>query len=304
MGLERLACVMQGVDNLFEVDTVQRIMKHISSIAGVTYKQDEKTDVSLRVITDHIRSTTMMIGDGVMPSNEGRGYVLRRLIRRAARHGRLLGIEHPFLSEVVSTVIEENKAYPELAEKKDLIIRVVKEEEESFGRTIDKGMQLLSELMSDSDKKEISGADAFKLYDTYGFPLDLTKDILEEKGMTVDEASFEQLMKEQKQRARDARKNAGAEAWDDGGVQLDVEKTEFVGYDTLCCDAKIEAVVNGGEKAALAAEGENAVIILNKTPFYGESGGQAGDCGRLTNERGGIFKVETTAKNAHQPHGE
>lgn len=298
MGLERLACVMQGVDNLFEVDTVQRIMKHISSIAGVTYKQDEKTDVSLRVITDHIRSTTMMIGDGVMPSNEGRGYVLRRLIRRAARHGRLLGIEHPFLSEVVSTVIEENKAYPELAEKKDLIIRVVKEEEESFGRTIDKGMQLLSELMSDSDKKEISGADAFKLYDTYGFPLDLTKDILEEKGMTVDEASFEQLMKEQKQRARDARKNAGAEAWDDGGVQLDVEKTEFVGYDTLCCDAKIEAVVNGGEKAALAAEGENAVIILNKTPFYGESGGQAGDCGRLTNERGGIFKVETTAKNA------
>ena len=214
MGLERLACVMQGVDNLFEVDTVQKIMKHISGIAGVTYKQDAKTDVSLRVITDHIRSTTMMIGDGVMPSNEGRGYVLRRLIRRAARHGRLLGIDRPFLSEVVSTVIEENKAYPELVEKKDLIIRVVREEEESFGRTIDKGMQLLNELTQTSKAKEISGADAFKLYDTYGFPLDLTKDILEEKGMTVDEQSFEELMKEQKQRARDARKNAGAEAWD------------------------------------------------------------------------------------------
>lgn len=298
MGLERLACVMQGVDNLFEVDTVQKIMKHISRIAGVTYKQDAKTDVSLRVITDHIRSTTMMIGDGVMPSNEGRGYVLRRLIRRAARHGRLLGIDRPFLSEVVSTVIEENKAYPELAEKKDLIIRVVREEEESFGRTIDKGMQLLNELTQTSKAKEISGADAFKLYDTYGFPLDLTKDILEEKGMTVDEQSFEELMKEQKQRARDARKNAGAEAWDDGGVQLDVEKTEFVGYDTLNCDGRIEAIVNGGEKSALATEGENAVIILDKTPFYGESGGQAGDCGRLTNGRGGIFRVETTAKNA------
>ena len=298
MGLERLACVMQGVDNLFEVDTVQRIMKHIGSIAGVTYKQDEKTDVSLRVITDHIRSTTMMIGDGVMPSNEGRGYVLRRLLRRAARHGRLLGIDRPFLSEIVPTVIEENKAYPELKEKKDLIIRVVKEEEESFGRTIDKGMQLLSELMESSENREISGADAFKLYDTYGFPLDLTKDIIEEKGMTVDEQSFEQLMKEQKQRARDARKNAGAEAWDDGGVQLDVEKTEFVGYDTLCCDAKIEAIVNGGEKAALVAEGEKGIIILDKTPFYGESGGQAGDCGKLTNGRGGIFTVETTAKNA------
>ena len=298
MGLERLACVMQGVDNLFEVDTVQKIMKHISGIAGVTYKQDAKTDVSLRVITDHIRSTTMMIGDGVMPSNEGRGYVLRRLIRRAARHGRLLGIDRPFLSEVVSTVIEENKAYPELAEKKDLIIRVVREEEESFGRTIDKGMQLLNELTQTSKAKEISGADAFKLYDTYGFPLDLTKDILEEKGMTVDEQSFEELMEEQKQRARDARKNAGAEAWDDGGVQIDVEKTEFVGYDTLNCDGRIEAIVNGGEKSALATEGENAVIILNKTPFYGESGGQAGDCGRLTNGRGGIFRVETTAKNA------
>ena len=298
MGLERLACVMQGVDNLFEVDTVQKIMKHISGIAGVTYKQDAKTDVSLRVITDHIRSTTMMIGDGVMPSNEGRGYVLRRLIRRAARHGRLLGIDRPFLSEVVSTVIEENKAYPELAEKKDLIIRVVREEEESFGRTIDKGMQLLNELTQTSKAKEISGADAFKLYDTFGFPLDLTKDILEEKGMTVDEQSFEELMKKQKQRARDARKNAGAEAWDDGGVQLDVEKTEFVGYDTLNCDGKIEAIVNGGEKSALATEGENAVIILDKTPFYGESGGQAGDCGRLTNGRGGIFRVETTAKNA------
>ncbi len=298
MGLERLACVMQGVDNLFEVDTVQRIMKHISDIAGVKYKEDEKTDVSLRVITDHIRSTTMMIGDGVMPSNEGRGYVLRRLLRRAARHGRLLGIKEPFLSKVVSTVIEENKAYPELAEKKDLIVRVVKEEEESFGRTIDKGMQLLSELMDSADGNVISGEDAFKLYDTYGFPLDLTKDILEERGMTVDENSFEALMKEQKKRARDARKNAGAEAWDDGGVQLDgISKTDFVGYETLEADAKILAIINGGEKSSLVCEGENAVIVLDKTPFYGESGGQAGDCGELRTDNG-VFKVESTAKNA------
>lgn len=298
MGLERLACVMQGVENLFEVDTVQRIMQHISKIAGVPYKQNDTTDVSLRVITDHIRSTTMMIGDGVMPSNEGRGYVLRRLLRRAARHGKLLGIDRPFLSEVAVTVIAENKeAYPELLEKQDLITRVIKEEEESFGRTIDKGMQLLSELINLAKDKRLSGEDAFRLYDTYGFPLDLTRDILEECGMTVDEESFEKLMREQKKRARAARKNAGAEAWDDGGIQFDgIDKTDFVGYDTLCAPAKIKALVNGGEKAALACEGENAVLVLDTTPFYGESGGQAGDCGEITNAAGGVFVVEATAK--------
>ena len=214
MGLERLACIMQGVDNLFEVDTVQNIMKHICKIAGIKYHEDEKKDVSLRVITDHIRSTTMMIGDGVMPSNEGRGYVLRRLLRRAARHGRLLGIDRPFLSEVCDTVIKENEsAYPNLAEKRDFIKKLIQVEEESFSKTIDTGLQLLNQMIENADSKILSGEDAFKLNDTYGFPLDLTKEILEERGMEVDEEVFAKLMQEQKLRAKNARKNAGADAY-------------------------------------------------------------------------------------------
>ena len=203
MGLERLACIMQGVDNLFLVDTVQNIMKHISRIAGVQYGEGEKSDISLRVITDHIRSTTFMIGDGVLPSNEGRGYVLRRLLRRAARHGRLLGINKPFLAEVCDTVIEENKnAYPELVEKRDYIKKLVSVEEESFAKTIDQGMQMLNTLMDTADLDVISGEDAFRLNDTYGFPLDLTKEILAERGMKVDEEEFSRLLKEQRDRAR------------------------------------------------------------------------------------------------------
>ena len=214
MGLERLACIMQGVANLFEVDTVQNIMKHICRIAGVQYGEEPHTDVSLRVITDHIRSTTFMIGDGVMPSNEGRGYVLRRLLRRAARHGRLLGIHEPFLYQVCETVIRENAtAYPELKEKRDFIVKLIHFEEESFEKTIDSGLAMLDEMVASLQGDVLNGADAFKLYDTYGFPVDLTRDILEEKGKTVDEEGFERLMSEQRQRARAARKNAGTDAW-------------------------------------------------------------------------------------------
>ena len=298
MGLERLACVMQGVDNLFEVDTVQNIMKHISTIAGVTYKQDHKTDVSLRVITDHIRSTVFMIGDGVMPSNEGRGYVLRRLLRRAARHGRLLGLHEPFLYKVASTVIKENKtAYPELCEKEAFISQLIKVEEENFGRTIDQGLSLLNELCGDGKLKCLSGEDAFRLYDTYGFPLDLTKDILEEKGITVDEDGFDNLMHEQKTRARAARKNAGTEAWEGSSdVLKGIESTAFVGYDKLACDAKVLRIVKDGEVCSSAQTGEDVSIILDTTPFYAESGGQTGDTGRMVCESADI-SVGDTFKN-------
>ncbi len=297
MGLERLACVMQGVANLFEVDTVQNIMKHISRIAGVQYHDNEKQDVSLRVITDHIRSTTFMIGDGVMPSNEGRGYVLRRLLRRAARHGRLLGIREPFLYEVAETVIEENlSAYPELAEKKDFIQKLIHTEEVAFGKTIDSGLNLLDELLQNMNGTVLSGADAFKLYDTYGFPLDLTADILEEKGFTVDEDEFNRLMKEQKQRARNARKDAGADAWKGGAnVAEQLPATNFVGYDTLICEANVTAIIKENELSETAAEGENAVLVLDTTPFYAESGGQTGDKGCIRTANG-EFTVENTVK--------
>lgn len=222
MGLERLACIMQGVDNLFLVDTVQNIMKHICRIAGIKYGDDSKKDISLRVITDHIRSTTVMIGDGVMPSNEGRGYVLRRLLRRAARHGRLLGIKNTFLAEVANTVIDENKnAYPELDEKRAMITKLIGVEEASFAKTIDQGLQLLNTYIDNADQKVFSGADAFRLNDTYGFPIDLTKEIVAERGMTVDEEEFRRLMLEQRDRARAARKNAGADAWEGETALLD-----------------------------------------------------------------------------------
>lgn len=299
MGLERLACISQGVDNLFEVDTVQNIMKHISKIAGVTYKTDEKTDVSLRVITDHIRSTTFMIGDGVMPSNEGRGYVLRRLLRRAARHGRLLGVNHPFLSEVVDTVIAENPAYPELAEKREVIKKVVAFEEESFGRTIDQGLALLDNFLvklESSAEKNLSGEDAFKLNDTYGFPLDLTMDILEDRGISVDVEAFHRLMTEQKDRARNARKAAGAEGWKGDGALLDgIAETGFVGYSENECKARVLAIIKDGESSEYAGAGENAVIVLDKTPFYGESGGQTGDTGTISGD-GFSFAVKDTSR--------
>lgn len=297
MGLERLACISQDVDNLFEVDTVQNIMKHIMKIAKTEYHKDAKVDVSLRVITDHVRSTTMMIGDGIMPSNEGRGYVLRRLLRRAARHGRLLGIEKPFLYEVAETVINENKAaYPNLLEKHDFIINVIKAEEENFSKTIDTGLALLESIVSESKTKVMSGEDAFRLSDTYGFPIDLTIDILEEKGMTVDKEKYDELMAEAKNMARAAHKDAGAEAWkSSGNATKDMPKTEFLGYETITSDAKILAVIVGGEKRDIATEDDAITLVLDKTSFYAESGGQVGDVGKIIGN-GFVFEVENTTK--------
>ena len=297
MGLERLACIMQGVDNLFEVDTVQNIMKHIMQIAGVKYHEDEKKDVSLRVITDHIRSTTFMIGDGVMPSNEGRGYVLRRLLRRAARHGRLLGIDGTFLYKVCETVIKENAtAYPNLVEKHDLIVKVIKAEEESFNKTIDTGLNLLENIIAQSDSKVLSGADAFKLQDTFGFPIDLTKELLEERGMSVDIDEYDRLYAQSRAAARAARKDAGAQAWKGSNISFkDVGATEFVGYTDYSCDAEIKAIVTNGERDEFATSDSEVVIVLNKTPFYGESGGQAGDTGVIKTDNA-TLEVTATGK--------
>lgn len=297
MGLERLACIMQGVDNLFEVDTVQNIMKHIMQIAGVKYHEDEKKDVSLRVITDHIRSTTFMIGDGVMPSNEGRGYVLRRLLRRAARHGRLLDIDGTFLYKVCETVIKENAtAYPNLVEKHDLIVKVIKAEEESFNKTIDTGLNLLENIIAQSDSKVLSGADAFKLQDTFGFPIDLTKELLEERGMSVDIDEYDRLYAQSRAAARAARKDAGAQAWKDSNVSFkDVGATEFVGYTDYSCDAEIKAIVTNGERDEFATADSEVVVVLDKTPFYGESGGQAGDTGVIKTDNA-TLEVTATGK--------
>ena len=307
MGLERLACIMQNVDNLFLVDTVQNIMKHICRIANVNYGDDKKKDISLRVITDHIRSTTFMIGDGVMPSNEGRGYVLRRLLRRAARHGRLLGINRTFLSEVAETVISENRdVYPELEEKRDMILKLIRVEEEGFAKTIDKGLQMLNDLIDESFADDLSdhsvarvlsGEDAFKLYDTFGFPLDLTREILTERNVTVDEARFQELMKEQRERARDARKNAGADAWEgESNVLEGLPATEFTGYETMSQKAKVLAIVKDGARAEMAVAGEEAVLVLDTTSFYAESGGQVGDMG-VINGKDAQIQVGNTTKN-------
>ncbi len=296
MGLERLACIFQDVDNLFEVDTIQNIMKHLSKIAGIEYKTDKEKDVSMRVITDHIRSTTFMIADGVMPSNEGRGYVLRRLLRRAARHGKLLNINRTFLSELCDTVINENKgAYPELLEKQDFIKKVITVEEENFGKTIDQGLKMLEDITKDADSKTISGADAFKLYDTYGFPLDLTIDIVADKGFTVDEDTFNQLMAEQRKRARDSRKASDTNAWK-GEVNLlaDLAETEFCGYSEISTAAKIVAIVKDNERVESVSQGDKALIVTDKTCFYAESGGQIGDSGAISNSTFSANILDTT----------
>lgn len=299
MGLERLACIMQGVDNIFEVDTVQNTMKKISEIAGVKYHDDAKNDVSLRVITDHVRSSTFMIGDGVIPSNNGRGYVLRRLIRRACRHGRLLGVNEPFLYKVCETVLEDNKvAYPELQDKAELIKKVILSEEESFGKTIDAGLARLDEYIENTEGTVFSGEDAFKLNDTFGFPLDLTKDVLEERGMTVDEEKFNELLANQKATARAARKDAGADAWKNTSVKIDAEKTVFTGYTDFAAEAKVLALVNAdGELVDMLGAGEKGSVVLDKTPFYATSGGQVADTGVITAD-GVEFDVEDTSKNA------
>ncbi len=298
MGLERLACVMQGVDNLFLVDTVQNIMKHISKIVGVEYGASDKTDISLRVITDHIRSTTFMIADGVMPSNEGRGYVLRRLLRRAARHGRLLGYKEPFLYKVCDTVINENKsAYPELVEKRDFITKLIKIEEENFSKTIDQGLDMLREIIDNNSVAVLSGEDAFKLNDTYGFPIDLTKEILSESGIKVDENRFKELLKEQKERSRKARKNAGADAWVSDTTDLsDILPTRFVGYDEYTSEGIVKAIIVNGERVEMVPEGGSAVIVTEQSPFYAESGGQVGDTGTITTENC-VVSVDNTTKD-------
>ncbi len=304
MGLERLACAMQGVDNLFEVDTVQNIMKHISRIAGVDYKKDEKKDVSLRVITDHIRSTTFMVGDGVTPSNNGRGYVLRRLLRRAARHGRLLGITRPFLYEVVDTVIAENAcAYPELEERKAYIKKLIKSEEETFAKTIDKGMEILTEKIDAviaSGKTVLGGADAFLLSDTYGFPIDLTIEIAEEKGLTVDEAGYTECLNEQKKKARDDHNAKSGSSWEDGTLAVECKATDFTGYGSMEEQAEVLAVFVDGESVETANDGDEAVIVLDKTPFYAESGGQVGDTGVISGAMT-AFEVSDT-KKIHSGH--
>ena len=296
MGLERLACVMQGVDNLFEVDTVRNILNEVCAISGKKYGENAADDISIRVVTDHVRGATFMICDGVLPSNEGRGYVLRRLLRRAARHGKLLGIDRLFLCDICDKVIGENKgAYPELVEKQDMIKKIISVEEQNFGKTIDQGLKMLEDITAaGSDSKVLSGADAFRLNDTYGFPLDLTRDILLEKGWTVDEEEFARLMTEQKERARGARKAADGESWK-GGVNLfpDVKDVSFCGYETDECETEIVAMAAAGERVTSAGEGDSVIAVLASTPFYAESGGQIGDTGVIEGEGFRLLVTDT-----------
>ena len=297
MGLERLACVMQNVDNLFEVDTVQNIMKHISRIANVHYHDNHDTDVSLRVITDHIRSTTFMVGDGVLPSNEGRGYVLRRLLRRAARHGRMIGIKGTFLHEVADTVIDENKnAYPELEEKRAYIKKIIKVEEEAFAKTIDKGMELLTEVMDNAKDKTLSGEDVFKLADTYGFPFDLTVEIAAERGFAVDEEGYRALVQKQRETAKADHAAKASSSWADNSVKLDLPKTNFVGYTENEVQSKVLAILKDGEMTENLSTGDKAVVVLDVSPYYAESGGQVSDHGKMFTTDG-FFKVESVTKD-------
>ena len=300
-GLERLAIASQDAASLFDVDTVMNITNKVSAITGAKYEQSAKIDVSLRVITDHIRSATMMICDGVLPSNEGRGYVLRRLLRRAARHGKLLGVDRPFLYEVCATVIGENEgAYPDLREKEAYITRVIRMEEESFAKTIDGGMRIFTEMLEGhkaKGEKTFSGADAFKLYDTYGFPIDLTAEMVAEEGMDVDQEGFKALMEEQRARARKAREALGDLGW--AGVEFgkDVPATEFVGYGHSSIeDAKVVALVVENELAEVLMPGVEGIVVLDKTPFYAEMGGQSADHG-LLRSAGCAFAVTDVQKN-------
>ena len=300
MGLERLAVVCQDVNSLFDVDTVMNITNKVTELTGASYGQSVKMDVSLRVITDHIRASTFMIADGVLPSNEGRGYVLRRLLRRAARHGKLLGVNHPFLYEVVETVVHENEGhYGYLRERAAYITKVVKVEEENFARTIDGGMKIFAEMLADHKAKgetEFSGADAFKLYDTYGFPIDLTLEMVADEDMTLDQKAFAKLMQEQKVRAREARKALGDLAWAGIDLGLDNTPTTFVGYEQNECNAKVLAVCVGDEVSGSIAGGEDGIIVLDKTPFYAEMGGQVADHGTITlGER--VFRVTDVQKD-------
>ncbi|MBR4062019.1 MAG: alanine--tRNA ligase [Clostridia bacterium] len=299
MGLERLACVMQGVDNMFEVDTIQKVIGKVCAISGKKYGDDKKDDISIRVITDHVRSAMFMISDTVIPSNEGRGYVLRRIIRRACRHGKLLGINHPFLVDVVEVAIGEScGAYPELSARADYIKKVLSIEEERFDATIDAGLSILSNLVRNAlaeNSGMISGEEVFKLYDTFGFPIDLTREIAEESHLAIDEETFQLLMTQQKKRAREARANIGG--WDSSSKSLleNIPATEFAGYTECCCEAKIVAIMADGELVDSVSEGD-CTLILNTTPFYGEGGGQIGDKGTIYAE-GKLISVTDTKKS-------
>ena len=301
MGLERLATVVQDVDSIFDVDTIKSLRDKVCEIAGKEYKKEYKWDVSIRIITDHIRSATFMISDGIMPSNEGRGYVLRRLIRRAARHGRLLGVEGKFLSKLSETVIESSKdGYPELDEKKNMIFKVLSEEENKFNKTIDMGLNILSEMegeMKANNETMLSGDNAFKLYDTYGFPLDLTQEILEEKGFTIDETGFKKAMDIQRETARKARKKTnymGADATVYEEIDPSIT-SEFDGYDKFNLDSVITALTTETEVVQALADGDKGTIIVDETPFYATMGGQVGDTGIITTPKG-EFKVVETVK--------
>ena len=301
MGLERLASVVQDVDSIFDVDTIKALRDHVCRLAKVEYGKDENTDVSIRVITDHIRSVTFMISDGIMPSNEGRGYVLRRLLRRACRHGRLLNIEGNFLPELALTVIEGSKdGYPELEEKKDFILNVIAKEEEQFNKTIDQGLGILSDMIKEMEEKgtkTLSGDETFRLYDTYGFPIDLTKEILEEKGMDVDEEGFHAAMEVQRQTARAARgvtNYMGADVTVYESIDPSITST-FVGYENLTCVSEITVLTTETEIVDALSDGEKGTIFVKETPFYATSGGQEADTGVIRTAEG-EFQVEDTIK--------
>ena len=301
MGLERLAVVVQDVDSIFDVDTIEALRNKVCEFAGITYKEDENKDISIRLITDHIRSATFMISDGIMPTNEGRGYVLRRLIRRAARHGRLLGIQGGFLSKLSETVIEGSRdGYPELEEKKEFIFKVLSQEEEKFNKTIDQGLNILAGMEADMEKegkKQLDGKSAFTLYDTYGFPLDLTKEILEEKGYTIDEEGFKSAMEEQRTKARNARETSnyiGRDATVYDEIDASVT-TEFVGYDNLSYTSRITVLTTETELTEALSDGEKGTVFVEQTPFYATMGGQEGDTGVIRTAEG-EFVVEDTIK--------
>jgi len=299
MGLERLACVMQGVDNMFEVDTIRKILNKVCEISGKEYGKDNSTDISIRAITDHARAATFMISDGIIPSNEGRGYVLRRIIRRAVRHGKLIGIDKPFFMDVCREVINENTAgYPELTEKSELITKVITNEEASFNKTVDQGLNMLNELTKDGKMTVLSGENAFKLYDTYGFPIDLIKDILAEQGIGVDEDGFKELMQAQRQRARDARKASDGEAWKGSGIDVsDLPATKFLGYENDECAASVIGIIGAEGRVDTLESGEKGALVLDCTTFYAESGGQVADTGAIICGNA-VFTVENVTKNA------
>lgn len=306
MGLERLACIMQNVNSLFEVDTIRNILNYVCDIADVRYNDagaTGKTDVSIRIITDHIRSTTMMVSDGILPSNEGRGYVLRRLLRRAARHGRMIGIEGAFLYDVAQVVINESKeAYPELAEKTEYICKVIRIEEGRFAATVDQGFAILNDFIAElkaDGGKMLPGSMLFKLHDTFGFPIDLTREIAGEEGLDIDEEGFMAEMEEQKKKARQALKNNAASAWgQDMAAGLDKSlKTEFTGYDSFGSEAKILYIIFEGAEVENAQKGDEVIVILDKTPFYAESGGQVADTGTISTRNGSV-KVNDCRKTA------